>query len=296
MSDLQTLERTLPNRGASAASIEHHYDVSNDFFGLWLDEAMVYSCAQYGDGDSLEVAQRRKIDEHLDRAGVAAGQRLLDIGCGWGGLISRSLRDRGVAQAVGLTLSPSQARYIEDRYQRGEGLPNLEVRVEAWSDHRPTEPYDAIVSLGAFEHFAQHGMDRAAKVSAYREFFDRCRAWLRPGGQMSLQTITWGKLGVESSNRFIIEEIYPETDPPELSEIFDGAKGLFEPLTVRLDRHDYTRTLDEWRRRLRANRDDAMRLVPSHIYERYERYLALCVVAFHSGNLNLSRISFRRED
>src|SRR5665213_994514 len=105
----------LGAHGASPAAVTSHYDLGNDFFALWLDPEMVYTCAMWsgaGDATDLAAAQQRKIDYYLDAASLAAGGRVLDIGCGWGGALRRAIEARGASAAIGLTLSPSQAEFI----------------------------------------------------------------------------------------------------------------------------------------------------------------------------------------
>jgi cyclopropane-fatty-acyl-phospholipid synthase len=168
--------------GASQQAIESHYDVGNDFYALWLDETRSYSCALWEPAQTLEEAQLAKIDFHVQKARAPGTARVLDIGCGWGATLRRLVETHGVRQAVGLTLSRQQAAHVT-----AQAWPGVAVAVESWADHAPTEPYDAIISVGAFEHFARLGATEAEKVEGYRAFFRRCHEWLRPGGHISLQ-------------------------------------------------------------------------------------------------------------
>src|SRR5947209_5277394 len=147
MSEANTLEYS----GASKRAIQHHYDVGNKFWELWLDPTMTYSCAMWADGDTLESAQRRKVDWLLDGAHAPGANRLLDVGCGWGAAIRRAVA-RGTAHAVGITLSEKQHEWISRL-----GDPRLEVHVVGWADYEADEPFDSIISAGAFEHFARLG-------------------------------------------------------------------------------------------------------------------------------------------
>ena len=145
--------------GASPEQIRHHYDVGNEFYDLWLDETRTYSCALYSDSrtdESLADAQRRKLDYYAAQMRASGVGRVLDVGCGWGSMMRRLVDCHNVSSAVGLTLSPSQVEAvtaIDD--------PRIEVRLENWIAHDPDARYDAIVSLGAFEHFAGYAMKRA---------------------------------------------------------------------------------------------------------------------------------------
>src|SRR5215216_2672301 len=122
----------LNNPGASSEAIQSHYDVGNEFYSLWLDPTLSYSGAMWEPGDTLETAQLRKIDFHIEQSGARGAERVLDVGCGWGGVLRRLVGAHGVEKAVGLTLSRAQAEWIA-----AFDIPNLEVRVESWSEHQP---------------------------------------------------------------------------------------------------------------------------------------------------------------
>ncbi len=276
--------------GASAGAIRRHYDVSPAFYRLWLGEGLVYSSALWDEGDSLESAQRRKIDYHIAESGAARRPRVLDIGCGWGALLSRLVVHHGVRRAVGLTLSPSQAECVARD-------PRIEVRLESWADHRPAEPYDAVISIGAFEHFARTEDSEDEKVASYAEFFRACRSMLRPEGRLSLQTFAYGSARrrdaalSSDATRFLAEEIFPETDPPRLANIAAAIEGTFEIVRLRNDRLDYARTCREWMNRLKTHRAEAVAEVGAATVEKYERYLAYSYIGFRSGKLDLYRIT-----
>src|SRR5262249_13759820 len=142
---------------ASAAAVRSHYDVSDDFYALWLGPTMMYSSAIWPDDShhlSLDEAQTFKIDTMAAQVRLARAQRVLDVGCGWGGNLRRLVDEHGVRTAVGLTLSDAQHDFVA-----ADPIPGVEIRVESWADHQPTDTYDAIVSYGAFEHFARDGMN-----------------------------------------------------------------------------------------------------------------------------------------
>src|SRR5690606_14792804 len=182
---MTTLDDTrAATAGASRAAIEFHYDVGTAFYRLWLGDELTYSCAMFEDGDDLEAAQGRKIDFHARASGAIGAASVLDVGCGWGSTMRRLVERHGVERVTGLTLSRDQAADVER-----QRLARVTVRLESWEQHEPAAPYDAIVSIGAFEHFARRDLPRAQKVATYRRFFARCRDWLRPGGALSLQTI-----------------------------------------------------------------------------------------------------------
>ncbi len=291
MNAAQLTPPIVANPGASARAIEHHYDVSLAFWRLWLGPTMAYSCALWAEGDDLAAAQNRKIDWHVEQSRAPGKARVLDVGCGWGSAVRRMVDVHGVKNVVGLTLSGEQARYVRDL-----ALPGVEVRVESWSDHSPSAPYDAAISVGAFEHFAKPDQSTEAKIEGYRAFFRRSHEWLVPGAWLSLQTITYGDMPPERQSAFLKEEIYPESELPTLQEIAAASSGLFEVVSLRNDRLDYARTCREWLALLHANRAEAERLEGAATVARYVKYLKYSLVGFHVGNTYLTRWTLRRID
>ena len=278
---------------ASRAAIAHHYDVSNDFYALWLDPTRAYSCALWAEGDDLHRAQVRKLDYHIDQARAEGVNRLLDVGCGWGGLLKQAVTRRGVHQAVGLTLSSDQRDFI-----RGFGLSNIDVLLQDWGSYHPTDTFDALISVGAFGHVARYGIPHEQKLGAYRAFFEVSHKLLAPGAWLSLQTMAYGDLPPKKvfSDLFIAKEIFPESDFPRLSEIAEACDGLFEIKLVRNDREDYARTYREWFTRLRERRDEAVQIVGEPVVSRYERYLRTFSYSFELGAFTLLRITMKRID
>jgi cyclopropane-fatty-acyl-phospholipid synthase len=286
-------------QGASPEAIQHHYDVGNDFYRLWLDPTLTYSCALWNDDDGddmLEIAQRRKIEHHSQWAHAKGAERVLDIGCGWGAVLKHLVEEQSVRHAVGLTLSRQQAEWIGSFHH-----PGIEVRQESWMEHDPAEPYDAVISIGAFEHFARPEWDEEQKVAAYRDFFARCHRWLRPGGRLALQTIAYGdvdpaQVRTSSQVRFIVQEIFPESELPTLAQIIQACDGLFEVVALRNDRENYERTCRVWCSRLTAQRRQAVATAGADVVARYVRYLRLSAAAFQLGQTCLLRCAFRRFD
>ncbi len=276
-------------RGGSEAAIRHHYDVSNAFYALWLDPSLTYSCAFWNDDDETEglvEAQQRKLDFHLTACGASRTRHILDIGCGWGSLLDRALRHQGIETATGLTLSDAQLQYIQAR-----GDARIDVRKESWIDHAPAQKYGSIVSIGALEHFASPGDSPQEKISLYREFFARCRSWLRLDGAMSLQTIAYGTMRADENNAFISTHIFPDSELPQAHELLEAASGLFELKLLRNDRAHYARTCDMWYQNLRRRRTEAVAIVGEEKVRQYEAYLRLSAFGFHTGRVGLLRLS-----
>lgn len=281
------------NPGASAEAIQHHYDVSNDFYRLWLDSSLTYSCALWGEDDSLDSAQIRKLDYHIEQARAHGAKRVLDIGCGWGSVLKRLIEVHNVEHAVGLTLSEAQAKLLATFNH-----PQIEVHLESWSDYTPKEPFDSIISIGAFEHFATLEASQKEKIEGYRTFFSRCHKFLKPGGWMSLQTIAYGDIARDKSHSdlFIANEIFPQSDLPRLADIAEASEQIFEIVSVKNERWDYARTMRMWFDRLRANRAKAVDLVGEEVVTRYERYLRTFSYSFELGAFLLFRITLRKID
>jgi cyclopropane-fatty-acyl-phospholipid synthase len=277
--------------GGSEAAIRYHYDVSRNFYGLWLDETLTYSCAYWNETwtDELLVdAQRHKIDYHLETARAHEARAILDIGCGWGALLQSASRIPGIELLVGLTLSQDQYDYA-----RKLAISKTEIRLESWTKHEPKVTYDSIISVGAFEHFAKPEDSSSRKISLYRDFFETCSRWLAPNGRMSLQTIAYGNMRNEEASAFINNEIFPAADLPRLEEIAAASDGIIEIIHIFNHRLHYARTFEQWAHNLSRCRAEAVELVGEQITERYERYLKQSAIGFYMGKINLLRIGFQ---
>jgi cyclopropane-fatty-acyl-phospholipid synthase len=280
--------------GTSPAAIQHHYDLSDEFFGTWLGPDMVYSCALWDEADpsdTLARAQQRKLDHFAGRLELAGG-RLLDIGCGWGALIARSTAAHGLAAGTGLTLSPSQQRFAAAR-----GVPGADYRVESWVDHEPAVAYDAITCIEMSEHLASDALDADEKVAVYRNFFERCAGWLRPGGRMGLQLICLDNVGHDGSragrgplSELIRVDIFPESMPASLSELVLGWETHFR-LEHFLDHpHHYRRTFRSWGLAFRGHEDEARALVGDDVVRTFARYFAGGEACFRLREHSLYRV------
>jgi cyclopropane-fatty-acyl-phospholipid synthase len=280
-----------PIGGATRKAIEHHYDVGRDFFRLWLDDRLVYSCALWpGDlDDDLDAAQLAKLAWHATAARVDGAARVLDVGCGWGALMQYLVAERHVGHVTGLTLS-------SDQFSAVPVTDHAEVRLEDWRDHQPLSPYSAIVSIGAFEHFARPDLSRDQRRTVYRNFFDRCALWLVEGGRLSLQTIAFEDFEPSSGavSSFFTEEIFPESALPQLSDIVETAEQYFRLVGFRSDPEQYSQTLRLWQKRLETNQVEASNLVGRDTYRRYLRYLRVSRAMFDRRVCTLYRMIFER--
>lgn len=279
-----------PNSGASQDAIEFHYDMPAEFFSLWLGNSMTYTAARYTrQGMTLDEAQLDKINYHLDAAQVSTGHRLLDIGCGWGTLLKSAVTQRKAGSAHGLTLSPRQQAYVA-----ALGLPNVSAALQSYEHHEPDRPYDAIVSVGAFEHFVKPGATPEDRLATYSELFRRCAEWMTPEGRFSLQTMTWGDAGPVERQMNRIHEIFPESDLPEIHEVVEAAHPHLELVSMENRPEDYGTTLSDWAHGLRANREKAVEIVGE---ERFKFYLDSCKggsLLYRRRRFYLCRFVFRR--
>lgn len=281
---------TTIEAGGSAAAIRHHYDVGNDFFAAWLDPMMVYSSALWDgpeDASSLEEAQRRKLRYHAESVGAAPGMRALDVGCGWGAQMMTLLDDYGAASCVGLTLSDEQAAHV-----RALGRTDIAVQTVNWHDYAPDAPFDAVISVGAFEHFAHPEQSREERRAIYRRFFESCLRWTGGRGRLSLQTIAYSTMTPGEANPFISGEIFPAAELPTLEDIVVASQGLFRIMRLRDDGMDYARTCQAWAKRLRAELGREGSTLDRDLGERYHRYLRLSAAGFAMGRIGLLRIRF----
>ena len=284
----------LATMGTSPRAIRHHYDLSDDFFRIWLGPDMVYSCGWWeaGDGrDSLARAQHRKLDFFADRLGVRGG-RVLDIGCGWGALLDRFVRVHGAASGVGLTLSPSQADFAARRNVAG-----VSYLLQNWTDHEPAEPYDAVTCIEATEHFASETLSPDEKVEVYRAFFERAASWLRPGGRMGLQLICLDNVGHAGSRAgrgpfadLILGDIFPESMPASLSELVLGWETHFELDEFHDHPRHYQRTFRAWTLAYREQEALARELVGPEACRTYARYFAVGEAVFRLREHSLYRV------
>jgi len=281
--------RHSPKRDREA--IQYHYDVSNDFYSLWLDRNMVYSCAYYREpGDSLELAQEQKLDHILGKLMLKPGERFLDIGCGWGALVLRAAKKYG-ANATGVTLSRNQYEFAARRI-REEGLEGrCEVRLQDYRDIQGEGVFDKIASVGMFEHVGLR------YLGAY---FAKIHSLLAEGGLVLNHGITatdpdsrWVGLG---AGEFINRYVFPHGELSHLSVVLrEMARAQFEVTDIESLRRHYALTCLEWARRLEQNRERAIAAAGDKRYRIWQIYLAGCAHGFEHSWMNIYQVLARKE-
>jgi cyclopropane-fatty-acyl-phospholipid synthase len=204
-------------------------------------------------------------------------------------MLRRAAEQYGVARAIGLTLSTDQHDHV-----RRLDLPGVEVRLQSYEDYQPAELFSGIVSVGAFEHFTRPGLSAAEKVAIYRRFFERCHGWLPRNAALSLQTITWGYVPRARTSVLLAQDVFPETDPPYVSDVLEASDGFFEPIYLENCRSDYVQTLQVWLDRLRARRQEIEAVTRPGTFGFYEHYLRGSIYRFKKKQLQLSRFIFQR--
>jgi len=281
--------------------VQAHYDLSDDFFRLFLDPSQTYSCAYFERDDmTLEEAQQAKVDLALGKLGLQPGMTLLDVGCGWGSTMRRAIEKYDV-NVIGLTLSKNQAGHVQKTFDELDNDPQRQPRTKrillaGWEEF--DEPVDRIVSIGAFEHF---GHDR------YDDFFKMAYQALPDDGVMLLHTIT-GLTGPQMIERgmpltfelarfmkFIVTEIFPGGRLPSIEKVEDHSSKAGFTLTRRqsLQPH-YAKTLDHWAAALEAHKSQAIEIQSEKVYERYMHYLTGCARGFRVGYIDVNQFTLEK--
>jgi cyclopropane-fatty-acyl-phospholipid synthase len=276
--------RHAHTRASDRKAIAFHYDVSNDFYRLWLDEQMVYSCAVFeSPSDSLEQAQRNKLDLICRKLRLQPGERFLDIGCGWGALVCWAARNYGV-RAHGITLSQRQLDHARARVAR-EGLQDLvSVELRDYRDLPEGEVYDKVASVGMFEHVG------LANLPTYNATVHRL---LRPGGLFLNHGITRDEEGWKKTEEteFINRYVFPDAALDMVGNIQRGMEQAgFEIHDVEGLRPHYALTLRQWVARLEAAHAQAVELVGEARYRVWRLYMAACAVQFEEGAIGIHQI------
>lgn len=263
----------------SKSDIQKHYDIGNDFYKLWLDDTMTYSCAYFKhENDSLEQAQLNKVHHILNKLNAQPGGKLLDIGCGWGTLIITAAKEYGL-NATGITLSEEQAYFITKRIKE-EGLENkVTVLIKDYRDIRET--YDYITSVGMFEHVGKENLS---------QYFQTISKRLNINGLALIHGIT-GQVGGNhgsGTNSWINKYIFPGGYIPRLTENLNhiASAGLqiadLEPL-----RRHYQKTLELWTKNFHNALPEVQKTHDKRFINMWDLYLQSCAASFESGNIDI---------
>jgi cyclopropane-fatty-acyl-phospholipid synthase len=267
----------------SRASISYHYDVSNNFYKLWLDPQMVYSCAYFRDEQqSLAEAQCDKLDHICRKLRLQPGQQLLDIGCGWGALVCWAAKHYGVF-SHGITLSQQQYDYAQERIRELGLQDQVTVELRDYRDMPTNVQYDRIVSVGMFEHVG---------VKNFPLYFGMVKSLLKPGGLFLNHGITndngWRKTDL---TRFINQYVFPDGELACISNVSKAMEEAgFEVLDVESLRRHYAMTLRHWVRALEQNHEAAITESSEATYRLWRLYMAGSAYYFDQGNINVYQL------
>jgi cyclopropane-fatty-acyl-phospholipid synthase len=274
-------------------NVQAHYDLSDDFFRLFLDPTQTYSCAYFERDDmTLEEAQIAKIDLALGKLELEPGMTLLDIGCGWGATMRRAIEKYDV-NVVGLTLSENQAAHVEKMFEQMDTPRSRQVLLEGWEKFH--EPVDRIVSIGAFEHFGRQ---------RWGLFFKMAYQVLPADGIMLLHTITRPTFKdaraqgntltheIVHFTQFILAEIFPGGWLPTIPSVEEHAAAAgFKMTRIQSLQLHYARTLETWAAALEANKGKAIAIQSEEVYDRYMKYLTGCAKLFRQGYTDVNQFT-----
>jgi cyclopropane-fatty-acyl-phospholipid synthase len=270
-------------------AVGYHYNLSNDFYALWLDRNLVYSCAYFLTADDdLDTAQVQKLDYICRKLRLHPGERLLDIGCGWGGLILHAAREYGV-HALGITLSQPQFELAAERIRQASLADRCEVRLMDYRDLNESEAWDKLVSVGMVEHVGGANLP---------EYFRRAFGLLRPGGVFLNHGIARaGSRPAPSSPTFTDVYVFPDGELVPLATTLRAAEEAgFETRDVENLREHYALTLRHWLRGLETHAEEAHRVADEVSYRIWRLYLAGSAYYFQTGRLDVYQTLLVKND
>jgi cyclopropane-fatty-acyl-phospholipid synthase len=281
---------------STKADIAVTYDVSNDFFSLWLDSRMIYSCALFEGTDDLEQAQVNKLRWFHDKTRVTPEKCVLDIGCGWGGLMNFLAGEMGVRDVNGITLSHAQFSAIKERAE-----PAVSVEFVSYLDYRPQKKFDALISIGMFEHIATPEQVRGGEnIRIYRDYFRRAWEWSAPGAWFGLQSVIGALLPRRREDLRDLgwgtSTIFPGAITPRPEAIIAAVNPYWEVMELWTRREHYAKTAAAWLQRLQQNEPVIRERWGDGTYDDYARYLSGCVKVFEKGYQSLAQLVLRRID
>jgi cyclopropane-fatty-acyl-phospholipid synthase len=279
---------------SSQPEVEVSYDVGNEFFALWLDHGMNYTCGVWDGVSNLEDAQRQKLSILHDLAHITPASRVLDIGCGWGSALEYLVVDREVEVAHGITLSEAQANYAQHRAVDG-----MTVSLCDYRDYEPDTRFDSVLSICMMEHIATPQQARRGEhLPLYRDFFRRVHSWTTPGAWFGLQTILRDRIPRDPSDlhdiNWATQTIFPGGLSLRLEDVVRTVSPYWEIIEIHTRRDDYRRTTAAWLQRLCAHEHAIRAGWGDVVFDEYRRYLSTCVRAFERRYQSLAQYSLRR--
>jgi cyclopropane-fatty-acyl-phospholipid synthase len=280
------LQGALHSRERDRAAIAYHYDISNDFYRLWLDDRMVYSEAYFeSPEEDLDTAQIRKLDHICRKLCLRPGEKLLDIGCGWGGLVMHAASHYG-ADTCGITLSERQADLARERIRTAQLEDRSSVRICDYRDVNAPQSFDKIASIGMVEHVGE------AKLP---EYFAQAFHLLRPGGLFLVSGISASATQHRQGPSFMDRYVFPDGDLVPLYKTLEAAERCgFEVRDVEDLAEHYALTLDRWVQRLEQNAEAARQVTSDVAYRTWKLYMAASAQAFRSGRIGLYQTLFSK--
>lgn len=283
--NLPQIFHKVTNKSKQKEEVTSHYDIGNDFYSLWLDKTLSYSCGYFqNNNDSLYDAQMNKINHILKKLNLKDGLSLLDIGCGWGGLLIEAAKQYKV-KGLGITLSEEQYIKFKERIKEEHLEEYLEVRLMDYRDLKKSKmKFDRIVSVGMLEHVGR---------SNYDLFFENVDAVLKESGLFLLHYIS----GIKESegDAWIKKYIFPGGVIPTLREIiYISAEYNYHTIDVESLRMHYTRTLLEWYKNFQNNKDKVKEMFDEKFIRMWSLYLCSCAAAFNNGVVDLHQILFSK--
>jgi cyclopropane-fatty-acyl-phospholipid synthase len=269
-------------------AIQYHYDVSNEFYALWLDPNMVYSCAYFENGDEdLATAQLKKIDHILTKIQLQPGQTLLDIGCGWGALVIRAAQKFG-ARCVGVTLSQNQFKLATERVHAAGLADRIEIRLQDYRD--VTGQFDRVTSVGMFEHVGRKNLPA---------YFAKVNELLVDDGVAMNHGITSSDADSGETalggGEFIDKYVFPDGELPHIGLALESLqRGGLEAVDIESLRRHYAHTLDLWADNFERAAPEAKKLVDDEKFRIWRVYLAGCAYAFDNDDVSIYQIVCRK--
>jgi cyclopropane-fatty-acyl-phospholipid synthase len=289
---LPSNRRTRPGRGPARLrggrhslerarnAVSYHYDLGNEFYALFQDRRMLYSCAYFrSEDDSIDLAQEQKLEHICRKLRLKPGERVLDIGCGWGALAMYAAAQYGV-DVLGVTLSEPQARLAGERVEAAGLADRVRIEVRDYREVVDPEGFDKLVSIGMFEHVAREALPG---------YFETCFRLLKPGGVFLNHGIGEPpNVALRRGGSFTMAYVFPDCDLVPISTSLAAAEGAgFEVRDVESLREHYVLTARAWRRRLEAARDQALELVDEATYRTWRLAMAGCAYGFATHRLNV---------